>query len=171
MLFEIAELMVAPVHLARPEINCVAHAHSVYGRAFCSLGRNVDMLSQDATAFHNDIALYTSYEGVVLATKEGKNIAKCLGPRKAALLQNHGLLTCAKSVEATTHWFIQLEKICQVQLLADAAAGGRGSETVKIPEEDAAYTRKLTGSELAGYLSASPLFELMEGQMQREGVE
>jgi ribulose-5-phosphate 4-epimerase/fuculose-1-phosphate aldolase len=36
---------------------------------------------------------------VVLAEKEGKDIAACLGNKKAALLQNHGLLTVGKSIE------------------------------------------------------------------------
>jgi ribulose-5-phosphate 4-epimerase/fuculose-1-phosphate aldolase len=35
----------------------------------------------------------------VLAEKEGKDIAACLGNKKAALLQNHGLLTVGKTIE------------------------------------------------------------------------
>jgi ribulose-5-phosphate 4-epimerase/fuculose-1-phosphate aldolase len=75
---------------------------------------------------------------VVLATEEGQNIAKALGNKKAALLQNHGLLTVGKSIEETVFWFVSLEKCCHAQLLADAAAAGRGGETVKIGEEEAA---------------------------------
>jgi hypothetical protein len=40
-----------------------------------------------------DHVLYDSFNGIVLAEKEGKNIAQCLGQKKAALLINHGLLT------------------------------------------------------------------------------
>jgi ribulose-5-phosphate 4-epimerase/fuculose-1-phosphate aldolase len=75
---------------------------------------------------------------VVLATEEGQNIAKALGNKKAALLQNHGLLTVGKSIEETVFWFVSLEKCCHAQLLADAAVAGRGGETVKIGEEEAA---------------------------------
>jgi ribulose-5-phosphate 4-epimerase/fuculose-1-phosphate aldolase len=64
---------------------------------------------------------------VVLAEEEGKNIAKALGNKKAALLQNHGLLTVGKSVEEAVFWFVSLEKCCHAQLMADAAAAGRGS--------------------------------------------
>lgn len=150
------------VHTARPEINCVAHSHSIYGRAFCSLGRNLDTITQDSCAFHNDIALYSSFRGVVLAEDEGIAIAEALGGRKAALLQNHGLLTCGKSIEAAIFWFMSLEKCCHAQLLADAAAGGRGHETVKIDEKDAAYTYQTVGTELAGWFSAKPTFDMME---------
>ncbi|CZT43476.1 related to novobiocin biosynthesis protein novR [Rhynchosporium secalis] len=152
------------VHEARPEIKCVAHSHSIYGRAFCTLGRNLDTITQDSCAFHNDIALYSSFKGVVLAEDEGIAIAKALGHGKAALLQNHGLLTCARSIEAAVFWFMSLEKCCHAQLLADAAAGGRGGETVKIDDKDAEYTYKTVGTEMAGWFSAKPTFDVMESE-------
>lgn len=49
----------------------------------------------------------------MLAAEEGKNIAKCLGGKKAALLQNHGLLTVGGTVEEAVFWFISLEKCCK----------------------------------------------------------
>jgi len=150
------------VHTARPEINCVAHSHSLYGRAFCTLGRNLDIITQDSCAFYNDIALYSSFRGIVLAEDEGSAIAKALGNKKAALLQNHGLLTCGNTIESCVFWFMSLEKCCHAQLLADAAAGGRGHETVKINDEDAEYTCKVLGTESAGWFSAKPTFDMME---------
>ena len=96
------------------------------GRAFCALGIPLDTITQDACAFHNDLALYDSFNGIVLAVDEGHHIAKALGPKKAALLQNHGLLTCGTTIESCIFWFMSLEKCCHSQLMADAAAGGRG---------------------------------------------
>jgi len=46
--------------------------------------------------------LYESFNGVVLAEKEGQDIAACLGDSKAALLQNHGLLTVGQTIEAVS---------------------------------------------------------------------
>jgi ribulose-5-phosphate 4-epimerase/fuculose-1-phosphate aldolase len=123
------------VHEARPDVMCAAHSHSIYGRTYCALGRGLDTITQDSCAFHNDLALYESFNGVVLAEKEGKDIAKAIGGKKAALLQNHGLLTVGKTIEEAVFWFVSLEKCCHAQLMADAAAGGRGGETVKIGEE------------------------------------
>lgn len=150
------------VHTARPEINCVAHSHSIYGRAFCSLGRPLETITQDSCAFHNDLAVYSSFRGVVLAAEEGNAIANALGQKKAALLQNHGLLTCGKTIESAVWWFMSLEKCCHVQLLADAAASGKGYDTIKIDEEDAAFTYKTVGTEMAGWFSAKPDFDMME---------
>jgi len=152
------------VHTARPEVNCVAHSHSIYGRSFCALGRPLDITTQDACAFHNDLAVYDSFKGIVLAADEGIAIAKALGTKKAALLQNHGLLTTGKTIESTVFWFMSLEKCCQTQLLADAACAGRGGETVKIDDADAAFTWKAVGTEMAGWFSAKPAFDIMEHQ-------
>jgi ribulose-5-phosphate 4-epimerase/fuculose-1-phosphate aldolase len=152
------------VHTARPDINCVAHSHSIHGRAFCTLGRTLDTITQDSCAFHNDHALYSSFRGIVLAEDEGISIAEALGNKKAALLQNHGLLTCGKSIESAVFWFMSLEKCCHVQLMADAAAGGRGGETTKIDEKDAEYTYKTVGTEMAGWFSAKPTFDIMESE-------
>ena len=89
----------AAIHRARPDVICAAHSHSIYGRTWCSLGRKIDTLTQDACAFHNDHVVYESFNGVVLAEKECNNIAKCLGDMKAAMLQNHGLLTVGHTIE------------------------------------------------------------------------
>lgn len=74
------------------------------------------------------------------------------------LLQNHGLLTVGETVEETVNWFVSLEKCCYSQLMADAAAAGRGRETIKIPDEDAEYTRNQIGSPRIGFFAAQPMF-------------
>ena len=159
------------VHVARPDVICAAHSHSIYGRTFCALGRKLDTITQDSCAFHNDHVVYESFKGVVLAEEEGKNIAKALGDKKAALLQNHGLLTVGKSIEEAVFWFVSLEKCCHSQLLADAAAAGRGGETVKIGEEDAIHTAKAVGSTLAGWFSAKPLFDVIHKETNGDYLE
>ncbi|KAL8775696.1 MAG: hypothetical protein Q9209_000192 [Squamulea sp. 1 TL-2023] len=98
-----------------------------------------------------DLALYESFNGIVLAEKEGNDIAKCLGNKKASLLQNHGLLTA--------------------QLAADAAAGGRGHETIKIHDDDAAFTYKAIGSPIAGFFSAKPLFDVIEKESGQDYMQ
>jgi len=149
------------IHQARPDVNAAAHSHSIYGRSFCSLGRKLDIITQDSCAFYNDHVLYESFNGIVLDPKEGESIAKCLGGSKAALLINHGLLTVGGTIEEAVFWFVSLEKCCHAQLMADAAAKGRGGETVKISDEDAQFTYKSVGTPLAGWFSAKPLFDVV----------
>lgn len=115
--------------------------------------------------------VYKQFNGVVLAEEEGKNIAAALGNKKAALLQNHGLLTVGKSIEETIFWFVSLEKCCHAQLLADAAATGRGGQTVKIDDADAAFTYKTVGTPLAGWFSAKPLFDVIHKETNGDYLE
>ena len=114
------------VHEVRPDVQCAAHSHSIYGRSFCTLGRKLDMITQDSCAFHDDLALYTSFNGIVLADEEGKQIAKALGTSKAALLQNHGLLTVGQTIEAAVFWFLYVSipiSLVQSEALADSRTG------------------------------------------------
>lgn len=166
-----AYMIHSAIHQARPDVIAAAHSHSIYGRSFCALGRKLDTITQDSCAFHNDHVLYNSFKGVVLAKEEGQNIARQLGPHKAALLQNHGLLTVGHSIEEAVFWFVSLDKCCHAQLLADAAAAGRGGETVKITEEDAVFTSKTVGTHTAGWFSAKPLFDLVHKETGGDYLE
>ncbi|OCL06814.1 arad-like aldolase/epimerase [Glonium stellatum] len=166
-----AYMIHSAIHKARPDVMAAAHSHSIYGRSFCSLGRKLDTITQDSCAFHDDHALYESFNGIVLGEEEGRNIAKILGNKKAALLQNHGLLTCGKTVEEAVFWFVSLDKCCQAQLLADAAAAGRGGSTVKIGDEEARFTYKTIGTPKAGWFSAKPLFDLIHKETGGDYLE
>ncbi|KAK4556962.1 hypothetical protein LTR86_005943 [Recurvomyces mirabilis] len=125
------------LYKARPDAKCAAHSHSIYARAFSTLGIPLPITSQDACAFHNDLAS-SAFEGIVLEGDEGTHIAQALGKKKAIILQNHGLLTTADSVEATIFWYVSLEKLCHVHLLALAAVNGDLNRIVQVSEEDAA---------------------------------
>lgn len=38
LLNQAAYMIHSAIHEARPDVNCAAHSHSIYGRAFCTLG-------------------------------------------------------------------------------------------------------------------------------------
>ena len=48
-----AYMIHAAVHKARPDVMCAAHSHSIYGRSYCSLGKPLDITTQDSCAFYN----------------------------------------------------------------------------------------------------------------------
>jgi ribulose-5-phosphate 4-epimerase/fuculose-1-phosphate aldolase len=142
------------VHEARPEIVAAAHSHSLHGKAWSSLGRLLDPLTQDACAFFEDHALFDDYTGVVLDPEEGKRIAHALGENKAVILRNHGLLTVGYSVDEAAWSFITMERSCHAQLLAEAAG-----TPIKIADEMARTTHDQTGSPVACYFSFQPLWD------------
>ncbi|MGC5805983.1 class II aldolase/adducin family protein [Ralstonia pseudosolanacearum] len=146
------------VHQARPDAVAAAHSHSIYGRAWSTLGRKLDPLTQDVCAFYEDHALYDDFGGVVVELDEGQRIAQALGGNKAAILQNHGLLTVGKTVDEAAWWFITMERSCQVQLLAEAAAA-RTSEPLRLISEAAArQAYSIVGTAQAGWFQFQPLY-------------
>ena len=142
------------VHAARPDVVAAAHAHSPYGKAWSSLRRRLDPLTQDSCAFYGDHALFDDYTGVVIDPEEGKRIAHALGDGKAVILRNHGLLTVGHSVDEAVWWFITMERSCQAQLMAEAAG-----TPVHISPEAARLTASQVGSHVAGWFSFSPLYD------------
>ncbi len=142
------------VHKARPDVIAAAHAHSPAGKTFSSLPRRLAPLTQDACAFFEDHARFDDYTGVVTATDEGRRIAQALGPHKAAILANHGLLTVGGSVDEAAWWFITMERSCGCELAARAAG-----EPSAIPDAVARHTRDQIGNAMVGWLSFQPLYE------------
>ncbi len=145
----------AAIHARRPEVIAAAHAHSTYGKAFSSLGKCLDPITQDCCSFYNDHVLIQAEGGkVVLEPDAGQTFASAFTTGKAAIHQNHGLFTVAETVDAAVFWFIALERCCQSQLLAEAAGTPK-----LIRDEWATYTRQGTGTSQAGWLGFQSFWE------------
>lgn len=142
------------IHQARPDAIAAAHAHSLYGKAWSTLGRTLDPLTQDACVFYQDHSLFDGYTGVVLDMEEGKRIAATLGERKAVILRNHGLLTVGHSVDEAAWWFITMDRSCQAQLMAEAAG-----KPVLIDPETASLTYSQIGTHHFGWFSFQSLYD------------
>jgi len=141
------------IHKARPDVHAACHAHSVYGKAWSAFGRPLDMITQDALRFYKSHSVYDNFGGIVLDREEGRRIAKCLGKGKAAILQNHGLLTVGNSVDEAAFWFMSLDKTCHAQLLVDAASAGSGHKKIIIADEEAQFTHDQIGTPEKGWLA------------------
>jgi ribulose-5-phosphate 4-epimerase/fuculose-1-phosphate aldolase len=144
------------LHAARPDVIAAAHSHSLYGKAWSTLGRLLDPLTQDSCAFYEDHSLFEHFSGVVLDTSEGDKIAVALGNRKAVILQNHGILTVGPTLEAAVWRYFALENACHAQLLAEAAGKPR-----PIPHAVAKSTAERVGSAAGGFYAFQPYFDLI----------
>jgi ribulose-5-phosphate 4-epimerase/fuculose-1-phosphate aldolase len=142
------------IHMTRPDVIAAAHSHSLHGKAWSSLGRMLDPITQDACIFYGNHVLFDDYTGVVNDPEEGKRIAYALGDMRAAILRNHGLLTVGQSVDEATWLFVTMERSCQAQLLAEAAG-----TPVLIDHDVATHTQGINGNPFAGWFSAQPLFD------------
>lgn len=136
----------AAIHEARPEVVGAVHAHGPHGKTFSTLGRPLAMLTQDACAFFDDHVVHDAYEGVVFGDEEGRAITATLGPRKAAILANHGSLTVGTTVESAVWWFLTFERSMQAELVARAAG-----EPKELSDEVARATGATVGTEEVGW--------------------
>jgi ribulose-5-phosphate 4-epimerase/fuculose-1-phosphate aldolase len=144
------------LHMLRPDVVAAAHAHSIYGKTWSSLGRLLDPLTQDACAFYEDHGLFADYTGVVYDVSEGDRIAEALGNRKAVILQNHGLLTVGQTVDEAAWFFISMERSCQSQLMAEAVG-----KPILISHESAVTAQKQVGAPNVGWFQYQPLWDVI----------
>lgn len=142
------------VHAARPEVIGAVHAHGLQGKAFASLHRLLEPITQDACAFYEDHAIYREYHGVALEPEEGLRIAEALGGNKAVILANHGHLTVGSTVEAAVWWYVAMERSMQAELVARAAGA-----PVVLEHEIARQTYEAVGSEQVGWFAYSTVIQ------------
>ncbi|KAG0702623.1 hypothetical protein DFH29DRAFT_1079378 [Suillus ampliporus] len=123
----------------------------------------------EGSASESNLAYYISadhvlydFGGLVDFQEEGLAIATALGSKKAAILQNHGLLVASGSIESAVYFFMSFERCCQVQMIADQAAASRGQRPHAIDPARAALTHEPLGSEIVGWFNGTPEFQLLE---------
>lgn len=150
-----AYVLHAAVHASRPDVVAAAHAHSVYGKAFSSLGRKLDALTQDSCAFYEDHVVISEQGGaVVFDVDAGKEFASAFPSGKIAIHQNHGHFAVGGTVDEAVYWFVCFERCAQAQLLAEAAGTPK-----HIPHEYAVYTRENAGNSITGWMHFQPLWQ------------
>ncbi|KAI5275926.1 arad-like aldolase/epimerase [Aureobasidium subglaciale] len=126
-------------HLARPDAHAICHAHSLYGKAWATFGRELDMISQDVCYFYKAHSVHRNYGGIAFESDECTAIAHALGSNKAAILVNHGLITVGETVDEAAYLYTLLEKSCHIQLMVEST----GLPKMMVPDEEAADTFRL----------------------------
>jgi ribulose-5-phosphate 4-epimerase/fuculose-1-phosphate aldolase len=118
---------------------------------------NPDIVAMCHAPFYEDHIVIKDEAGAVAVEEEaGLSVADYFKNVKAAIHQNHGLLTVSRhSIEAAAFWFIALERCCQQQLLVEAT----GIKPVMVPEHSSRYSREHVGSEYIGWLHFQPIYD------------
>lgn len=121
------------VHAAREDAACVIHTHTPAGMGVSGLKCGLLPLNQGALRFYNRIG-YHDYEGIALDLDERVRLAKSLGPHKAMILKNHGLMAVGQSIAEAFAVIYQLEKSCQTQLAMNATTANSNIYEFPPPE-------------------------------------
>jgi ribulose-5-phosphate 4-epimerase/fuculose-1-phosphate aldolase len=143
------------IHAARTDVVAAAHTHSTHGKAFSTLGKLLDPLTQDSCELlQSPRAVRRLHRRGAGSRPRASASPQALGQNKAAILKNHGLLTVGQTVEAAAWRFIALDNAARAQLLAEAAG------TPQLIRPDVAeQTAERVGSERGGILSFHPLWD------------
>lgn len=116
------------VHAARSDALCVMHLHTRHGVAISAKKQGLLPISQQSLFALASIA-YHDYEGLALNEGEKPRLVGDLGEKNNLILRNHGLLTIGGNAAEAFLAMYNLERACEIQLLAEAG----GSELVHIP--------------------------------------
>lgn len=105
----------------RPDVQSVIHSHPPYAVALSAGGRPMRALSQPSAVFYEALPVYSGTIDLIRTTSMGEGVAKALGPHRAVLLKNHGVVTACETVEACVGVVLMLENAAMIQMIAEAA--------------------------------------------------
>ena len=117
---------------ARADVASVLHTHPPYAIALSASGRPMKAYSQPGALFYDSLGFYADTINLIRSPEMGAGVAKALGPRRAVLLKNHGVVVAGASIEEVVISTIMLENAAQIQMIAEAA----GTPAAEFPRAD-----------------------------------
>jgi ribulose-5-phosphate 4-epimerase/fuculose-1-phosphate aldolase len=116
------------VYMARPDITCVLHTHSIAGSAVSTLKQGLRPISQDALEVYDEIG-YHDYD-VPGTREECESLGHSCATANSIILRNHGLMTIGPTIPSAFIRMYYLERACEIQV-----AAGRMEDTILMPEK------------------------------------
>lgn len=98
------------IYKARPKVKCVIHTHSPYATMLSIVRKHIPIIMEEQVVFLGgsiDLAPY----GEAHTEEVGEVALKALNNKNAALLSNHGVVVCGKSVINTVKYAELVEKL------------------------------------------------------------
>jgi ribulose-5-phosphate 4-epimerase/fuculose-1-phosphate aldolase len=107
------------IHMRNAEAICVFHTHTIAGMGVSMQEEGLLMASQHSAFFYGNLG-YHDIEHME-AGVEGRDIlANDLGPHRALIMRNHGLLTTGRTVAEAYKMMHTLERACAAQIAAQS---------------------------------------------------
>ncbi len=106
------------VYEARPGVGAVIHGHPPFATALGATDAGLELLTHDAVLFADGIALFEETPELIMAPEQGKAVAEALGPCRALLLRNHGVLVVGEDVRWAVLAAVTLERAIRLQAIA-----------------------------------------------------
>lgn len=102
-----------PLLAARPDVVSACHVHTGWGTPFSAEVRPIEPITQEATIFFEDHAIFDDEEVQIQSVAAGERIAQSLGSNRAVILRNHGLLTVGERVSDAVGCFVTMERVAE----------------------------------------------------------
>jgi ribulose-5-phosphate 4-epimerase/fuculose-1-phosphate aldolase len=104
------------IHMARHDVDCVAHTHTVAGMAVSAMECGLLPVAQTCMRFLH--VAYHDFEGIADNPEERERLVAHLGDHEAMVLRNHGLLVVGKTIASAFNVLFRMERACEVQVAA-----------------------------------------------------
>jgi L-fuculose-phosphate aldolase len=105
------------VYRARPDVGAVVHGHPPYATALGATAADLEVLTHDGILFADGVARFGDPD-LVVDDGQGDSVAAALGPRRAVLMENHGVLVVGVDVKWAVLTAVTLERAAQLQSIA-----------------------------------------------------
>lgn len=131
------------IHMARPDIACVIHTHTVAGCAVSMQKAGLLPLNQHALQVIGDVA-YHDYEGAGRSLSERERFLANFGEKHIMVLRNHGLFIVGHTIAEAFVATYRMERACAMQLAFQQS----GAEFNPLSDEvvRAGYARSSAGA-------------------------
>jgi len=145
------------VHAEHPDIVAMCHAHTFNAGVWCTFGRTLDPINQDACVFYGDQLVINSEAGAVgLEKGTGTSVAAQIGKQNVVIHQNHGVFTLSRhSIEDAAFRFISFDRTCAMQIAVESS----GKAPTLVEDSKARYTFEHLGSSYISWLNFETLYQ------------
>ncbi len=103
------------IHAARPDVDCVIHAHTLSGMAVSAMQCGLLPQVQMSMRWAHGVS-YHDYESIV-HVEERAQLVQELGNNDIMILRNHGLLTCGRTIAECFYNMFWLKRSCDLQVM------------------------------------------------------
>jgi ribulose-5-phosphate 4-epimerase/fuculose-1-phosphate aldolase len=103
------------IHAARPDVDCVIHAHTLSGMAVSAMQCGLLPQVQMSMRWAHGVS-YHDYESIV-DVDERAQLVRELGNNDVMILRNHGLLTCGRTIAECFYNMFWLKRSCDLQVM------------------------------------------------------
>jgi len=149
---------------------CVLHTHMPYATALTMLENpKLEMAQQGALMFYGEISYEAQYNGLAYDAREGELLARCMGARSVAFLQNHGVLVTGDSAVRAFERLYFLERAAQAQVLA--LSTGRALKLVPETVVAATAAQMQSGSKVDGKERHDLHFDALKRMLDRVAAD